>query len=280
MNLVVVYNPKSGTALPRTELRRYFNANDIIIDRFIDITTDIESVEAAAKRNAVIAVIGGDGTIGRVASLVVSTHATLAPLPGGTLNHFTKDLGIPQNLPDAIVNLRGAKIHNIDVASVNDVIFVNNSSIGLYPSSLQIRAKLQNVIGKWPAAAVGAIESFLKYRTYTITINDRTFITPFVFIGNNDYHLGRAQVGRTVLDEGVLSVYVAACSNRWSLVQLIGYALIGKLYDHQDFHRQKVEKVSIRTTQKTLRVAHDGEITRLQTPIDYSILHKQLRILK
>lgn len=279
MHATVVYNPKSGTSPELTELRRLFADEGIVIDNYIDITKNADGVKHAARAGNTLVVIGGDGTIGTAAQYVVNTEATLAPLPGGTLNHFTKDLGVPQELATAIANLKQARRRRIDVASVNQLIFVNNSSIGLYPSSLQVRERLQKWIGKWPAAAVGAIESFIKYQTYDVTVNNHTITTPFLFVGNNDYHLGRARQGRDILDGGILCVYTATCKNRWSLFSLVGYAAVGKLYAHQEFHRQKVEQLTIHTSQKSLRVSHDGEVSRLITPLQYKVVKKQLYIL-
>lgn len=279
MHVTVVYNPKSGTAPRPTYLRQLFANSGIVIDKYIDITKNADAVKRAALAGKTLAVVGGDGTIGATAQYVINTASTLAPLPGGTLNHFTKDLAVPQELAKAIANLKQARRRRIDVASVNQIIFVNNSSIGLYPSSLQVRERLQRWIGKWPAAAIGAIESFIKYRTYDVTINNSTITTPFMFVGNNDYHLGRVRQGRSALDAGILCVYTATCKNRWQLINLVGYAAVGKLYAHQEFHRQKVEQLTIHTSHKTIRVSHDGEVSKLNTPLEYKLIKKQLYIL-
>src|SRR5438094_5337964 len=49
----------------------------------------------------IIVAAGGDGTVSTVASALVGTDRTLGVLPSGTLNHFAKDLGIPQDLESA-----------------------------------------------------------------------------------------------------------------------------------------------------------------------------------
>ena len=49
------------------------------------------------------------------------------------LNHFAKDLGLPLELNDAATVITTGEQRAIDVAEVNGRVFINNSSIGLYP---------------------------------------------------------------------------------------------------------------------------------------------------
>ena len=58
-----------------------------------------ELVGAGAKR---LLVAGGDGTIATAAATLVDTPAELAVLPGGTLNHFARDLGISTVAAEAV----------------------------------------------------------------------------------------------------------------------------------------------------------------------------------
>ncbi|HVG33349.1 MAG TPA: diacylglycerol kinase family protein, partial [Pyrinomonadaceae bacterium] len=95
---------------------------------------------------------GGDGTINAVASAVVGTDKRLGVLPLGTLNHFAKDLKIPLDLEGAVSNIFDAHVARVDVGEVNGRIFLNNSSLGLYPSIVRQREKQQERLGrgKWP----------------------------------------------------------------------------------------------------------------------------------
>src|SRR6476660_5003575 len=59
--------------------------------------------EKAAAGNAdIVAAAGGDGTISTVASALVNSSKSLGVIPLGTLNNFSKDLGIPQDMAAAI----------------------------------------------------------------------------------------------------------------------------------------------------------------------------------
>lgn len=273
MKVVVVYNPHSGSALPARELKRRFKHAGMHVEKLIDITKDFQQQLKPwqAQKKVVVAAIGGDGTLSSVAGVLAGSPAVFAPLPGGTLNHFTKDLGIPQDLDEALAGLAGAKIRKIDVASVNNRIFVNNSSIGLYPSTLSMRERLENgAASKWPAAVIATFKALVRYRTYTVTISGETFKTPFLFVGNNDYHLDDpVSGGRTRLDKGLLSVYTVASASRLSLLRILGMALIGQLNTSDEVKLWKTTELEIHTKKHSIKVACDGELETLTTPLRY-----------
>ena len=76
---------------------------------------------------------GGDGTINAVAAAIVDADKALGVLPFGTMNHFAKDLNIPLDFDGAIETIVAGHVTRVDVGDVNGRIFVNNSSLGLYP---------------------------------------------------------------------------------------------------------------------------------------------------
>jgi diacylglycerol kinase family enzyme len=56
----------------------------------------------------------------------------LGVIPAGTLNHFARDVGGWRDVAQALRVLAGGYTLPVDVARVNERIFLNNSSIGLY----------------------------------------------------------------------------------------------------------------------------------------------------
>ncbi|HEX4801490.1 MAG TPA: diacylglycerol kinase family protein, partial [Sphingomicrobium sp.] len=87
----------------------------------------------AERGDALLIVGGGDGTIGSAASALVGTETRLGILPLGTLNHFARDLGLPTDLTEAAKVIAAGNQRRVDVAEMNQRIFINNSAIGLYP---------------------------------------------------------------------------------------------------------------------------------------------------
>lgn len=279
MNIVLVHNPKSGSSLSLDELRTKCAAHGITISHAIDITDNFpESLQPHLTKGALIAAIGGDGTLSSVAQELYTTQAIFIPLPGGTLNHFTKDAGIAQDIDEALSRIPTRKPRKVDVALVNDKLFLNNSSLGIYPMSLRVREQIEAKVGKWPGALVGTAEALLRFRLYTVTIEGETFKTPFVFIGNNDYHFDKGGQ-RDSLEEGKLCAYAIRSPRRSTLVTLLLYALFGKLREADEFIAHRDTELTIKSTRPRMTVSADGEVTRLTTPLRYKSLPGGLTIL-
>lgn len=281
MKLVVVDNPKSGSAVKRSQLKAWFTTTGIEVLDFVAIGDSLEhDLRKHIENGATIAALGGDGTISAVAGLVANSKATLAPLPGGTLNHFTKDLGIKQDLEQAIKNLPKSRHKRLDIASVNGIFFINNSSLGLYPHSLATRERTEDKLGKWPAAIVGSIRALVQFHHYHLTIDGVPYTTPFVFVGNNDYRISdRSSSGRSQLNEGKLSVAIVRSHTRRHLLKVFLLAIIGRLESAKEFVEFKSIEFTIETSRRQLNVSHDGELSRLTSPITYKIHPKKLRVL-
>src|SRR5581483_6186931 len=107
----------------------------------------------ARDKPPVIVAAGGDGTLNAVASALVGTDIALGVLPMGTLNHFAKDLKIPLDVAHAARAIAEGHTKTVDVGVVNGRIFVNNSSLGLYPHIVRARELKQHRPGwgKWTA---------------------------------------------------------------------------------------------------------------------------------
>lgn len=279
MNIVLVYNPKSGTAIPLEELRSKCDTHDITIDHALDITDGFpDSLRPHLKPGVLVAAIGGDGTLNSVAQELYTTDAVFVPLPGGTLNHFTKDAGVAQTLDEALAALATVSPRKVDVALVNDKLFLNNSSIGIYPTSLRVRESVETRLGKWPSAIVGVIQALVKFKLYTVTMEGETFRTPFIFIGNNDYHLDNGGQ-RSSLTSGKLCAYAIRSPRRSTLVTLLLYAILKKLREADEFVIHNDTELSIATKRPKVSVSADGEVLRLNAPLRYKCIAGGLTIL-
>src|SRR4029079_17329759 len=111
-----------------------------------------EAARLVLDRAGIVVAAGGDGTVSGVAGALAGTSRVLGVLPVGTLNHFAKDLAIPLDLEGAVATIAGGRVASVDVGQVHDRVFVNNASIGVYPSIVETREELRRAgHGKWPA---------------------------------------------------------------------------------------------------------------------------------
>lgn len=280
MNIVLVHNPKSGSALSEHTLRSKFDEHGIGVKSVICIGDNLAiELKPFLRSSTTICAVGGDGTISAVAAILAGTKAALAPLPGGTLNHFTKDLGVPQDIDEAIASLPSSKVHTVDVGRVNDRVFINNSSIGLYPASVQIRRRLEKYLGKWPAAIVAGVRSFARFRLYTVMVNEKKFRTPFIFVGNNNYSLDLlGGATRSRLNEGILSVMLAKAQSRVALLKIAMFTFIGRAHTLDEFDGMQVRTITIETKKRRISVSRDGEVEHLHAPIRYKLEAGKLRV--
>jgi diacylglycerol kinase family enzyme len=241
---------------------------------------------ALSDRTPLIVAGGGDGTISAVASEVVGTDTALGVLPLGTLNHFAKDLHIPLDLESATENILEGHVARVDVGEVNGRIFLNNSSLGLYPSIVRRREKQQERLGrgKWPAFLWAAFTMLRRYPFLDVRLSteDRDMVrrTPFVFIGNNEYEMENFNIGgRACLDAGKLSLYVAHRTGRLGLLRFAWRALFGGLRNEKDFDALCCTQLWIETRRSRLHVATDGEVTIMTTPLQYRVRPGALRVV-
>lgn len=241
--------------------------------------------DAVARGVPTVVAGGGDGTINAIASVVADSPVVLGVLPMGTLNHFAKDLGIPLEINEAIRIITEGRVARVDMGEVNGQLFLNNSSLGIYPSIVRNRERQQRHNGrnKWLAfawAMVAALRRFpFLHVRLTVDHGEATRSTPFVFIGNNRYLMEGFDIGtRARLDEGLLSLYVAQRSGRLRLVALALRALFGKLAQAHDFTSVATSKITVETRHAHLAVATDGEVHTMRTPLHYRIRPGTLRV--
>lgn len=228
---------------------------------------------------------GGDGTVSAVASLLINTETALGVIPLGTLNHFAKDLRIPLELEAAVANIFTGQVARIDVGQVNGRPFLNNSSLGLYPTIVRQREEQQRQgHGKWLAFVEATLFALRRYSRVYVSLqvnqqHQKADETPFVFVGNNRYESSGLHIGeRERLDTGRLWVYRAPHATRLVLFRLALQALAGrnsprdlKIFDAAEFW--------VGSRNKRLSVATDGEVTTLDTPLHYRILPRALSVI-
>lgn len=240
---------------------------------------------AVATGAQTIVAVGGDGTVGCVAGAIVDTDVALGILPLGTLNHFAKDLGIPLDLEAAVNTIAAGNVRRVDVGEVNGRIFVNNSSIGLYPTMVHHREQQQRLgKRKWSAFVRACLTVLGRYPLIRVTVETDgariTRKTPLVFVGNNDYHLNGLKLGtRDRLDSGRLSICLTADVGRLGLVWFACRALFGQLRPDRDLLVLQTTAASINGKRRRIRVAADGEIDRLETPLEYRVRPGALRVI-
>jgi len=239
----------------------------------------------AERGDELLVVGGGDGTIGAAASALVGTKTVLGILPLGTLNHFARDLGIPAKLEDAAKLIAERRERKVDVAEMNGRIFINNSAIGLYPLLVVDRDSQRRRLGRSKAAAmlVASIRTLFRFghQRLVLTIDDRNaqIDTPLLFVGNNDYRMDLAAAGqRDSLEGGRLCVLVMRKKTRRGFIAATFRALLGRSRTDDMVRLDDAERLRVSSRKRMIAVSLDGEVARVELPLEYKIRPKALRV--
>jgi YegS/Rv2252/BmrU family lipid kinase len=291
VKIEVIINANSGAATRAEVQKRLAQAFEVSgLEARISVVSNGADVVRLAQRAILsdvetIVAAGGDGTISSVAAVVINSDKTLGVLPLGTMNHFAKDLHIPLDLEGAVETLVAGHRMSVDVVEVNGRVFINNSSLGLYPSIVHERKKQQRLgWGKWPAFIWAALAVLRRYPFLNVRVGvdgkELATRNPFVFIGNNEYEMERLNIGsRACLDKGELSLYMTNRTGRLGLLRLALRALLGSLRQDKDFLALCTKEIWIGTKHKHLRVAFDGELATMKPPLHYRVQPGALRVL-
>ena len=241
-----------------------------------------------AKRGAIDAIIvgGGDGSIRTVASVLAETSVPLGVVPLGTLNHFAKDLGIPLQVAEAAVAIAAGHMRVVDLAEVNGEIFINNSSIGIYPYMVidRERRRAQHKLAKW-MAMVPAFFRMLRHfprRRLRITAEgwSRPYRTPCLFVGNNEYGMDLFTFARRQrLDRGELWFYVVKPRSPLEFFWMVCRLCFGRIEQAEDIDAFHLGEAEIDAKTSRLPVALDGEVEIMHPPLHYRSRPRALRVI-
>jgi diacylglycerol kinase family enzyme len=205
-------------------------------------------------------------------------------LPLGTLNHFAKDLGIPLDLDEAAKVVLNGVVCKVDVGEVNGRIFLNNSSLGVYPAIVRLREKYRATLrGKWIAAVWAGLTVMRRspFMAVRIVAEGETIVrrTPLVLVANNEYRMAGIHAGvRESLARKRLALYVLNAEKRPGLVRLAWEILVKGAGQVKEVDLITVDEATVETRRHRLQVATDGEVFTLESPLNYRIRPGALRV--
>lgn len=250
------------------------------------LTETAAEVAKQGGEQVVVVAAGGDGTQSAVAAALAGTETPMGVIPKGTLNHFAKDLGVPLEIGEAARAVVRGRPRAVDVGEVNGRVFVNNSSIGLYPQVVRHRDKVRERLGhgKWYAMLLAIASIFRRFPLVRLRleVNGESWLrtTPFVFVGNNQYEIEGMNLGqRTSLERGDLCVYFTNRTGRLGMLRLAVRALIGRLRQDKDFNALCTTELWIDARRTKISVAFDGEVDHFVPPLHYIIRPKALKVM-
>jgi YegS/Rv2252/BmrU family lipid kinase len=138
MRAALIYNPESGRGKKKKKLLphllerlRYFGVDAQPTPTAAANHATELAREALERRVELVVVWGGDGTINEVARGMLGSGTRLGIIPGGTVNVFARETGIPLRLEDASRNLVEGVPRKIPVGRAGGRPFLLMAGIGL-----------------------------------------------------------------------------------------------------------------------------------------------------
>lgn len=252
------------------------------------------ATRATATRTAVVAV-GGDGTLNTVAQAAHAAGCAMGVVPQGTFNYFARTHGIPADPADAVRQLLCSVPAPVQVAGINDRVFLVNASLGLYPDLLEDREAYKARFGRsrWVAFLAGCATLLRAQRRLRLRIEmggkARDMQTLTLFVGNNRLQL--QQLGAEPEDtlagtpgDGTMAALVLRPIGTRSMLGLMLHGAMGRLGEAAGVERFEFQHLVVRPTlpqsRSGVKVAFDGEVTLMRAPLEFRVLAKPLYLLK
>jgi diacylglycerol kinase family enzyme len=243
-----------------------------------------QAVHAGADR---IVVAGGDGTIAKAASALVGQKTALAVVPGGTLNHFAKDHGIPTDHAKAVELSATGDTTTADVATLNGRVFLNTSSVGAYVIFVRTRERIERHFGYRIATIIAALRLLGRIRPFTVELDldgsTRRYRSALVFVGVGERELQLPSIGSRA-DNGRRGLHVIVVrGGPWARLVAAGlmaaFGGTGAIARGTLADSFVVDECRIEMRRRLGRVAVDGEIIELESPLRYRIERDALRLV-
>lgn len=252
------------------------------------------ATKAVASRTAVVAV-GGDGTLNTVAQAAHDLGCAMGVIPYGTFNYFARTHRIPAEPAAAARMLLDARPMPVQVAAINNRVFLVNASLGVYPELLRDREAYKARFGRsrWVAflAACATLLRAQRQLRLHIEMGDavRDVQTLTLFVGNNRLQL--QQFGAEPEDtlagtpgHGSMAALMLQPIGMLSMVGLMLHGAMGRLSEAAGVEGFEFQHMVVQPTlapgRREVVVAFDGEVTHMRAPIDIRVLDKPLHLLQ
>jgi diacylglycerol kinase family enzyme len=284
LRAVLLMNPKSGGGkvekfdLVREARRR--GIEPILLER----GDDLRALAGEAARSAdVIGMAGGDGSQALVAQVAREHGLPYVCVPAGTRNHLALDLGLDRDdLVGALDAFAGGNEHPIDLAYVNERVFVNNVSLGIYAEIVQSEtyrdAKLETVETMLPDL-LGPDAKPFDLRFQGPDGGERQ-TAQLVLVSNNPYVLDRlGGIGsRPSLDTGRLGIVAVEIENAAAAAKLTSLNALGQVSRFDGWLEWAAPEFEV-ASGAPVATGIDGEAVVLEPPLRFTIVPRALTVL-
>ncbi|MDI5932840.1 diacylglycerol/lipid kinase family protein [Halomonas kalidii] len=228
---------------------------DVAVRDFSDTTWARE-----VREGDLVMVAGGDGSVSRGAALCLERNATLAVLPSGTANDFSRNLGLPEDPLEICRLIASGRTVNVDVGWINDTLFLNVAHIGLGTvPARKASANHKRALGRFSYLAVLARRIGIRWGFQARITHDGGSIEGLwlsIAISSGAFFGGGQRIPEATLDDGELNI-VAVRPRSW--VNLLMTFLVSRLRGRQP--RDGSTLVHVKSTRCQVQLRHSRTLT-------------------
>lgn len=289
--LSVVTNPRAGRGRRRdvlTRVRAQLSAAGANVEYVTSQSADHaeELAEQAVARNRTVVACGGDGHVGRLASVAAHRSVPFGFIPTGAGNDFAAEFGLSPDQPEVVADtLLVGRLRTIDLGRIGDRFFCGVAGCG-FSSQANQWANRQHWIGGTALYVTSVIRTLATYRPFPLRLSiDGTVMETsawLVAVAN-----GRALGGGMLiapdarLDDGALDVVVIGPVSRFEFLRTFP-----KVFDGTHVHHPQISTAS-GTVVDIEPIGHHGEPLAIYAdgeragslPHRFEIAENHLRVL-
>jgi diacylglycerol kinase family enzyme len=248
------------------------------------------AVRLASRHDIPVVAVGGDGTLNAVAQAALEGDRPFGAIPQGTFNYFARNYGIPLEPEAAAQALLDARVQPVQLGLVNDRVFLVNASLGLYPKILEDREEFKQRHGRSRLAALwSGLGTLLREQGQLALSLDqdqkgRALRTPTLVVGNNRLQLERIGIPEaSSVEQGSLVAVAVKPVNTFAMYMLAVRGALGRLGEAGSVVSFAFRELTVRPgytyRRGRIKVAIDGEVIWLRTPLEFRIAPRPLKLL-
>ena len=287
--IVIVLNPAGGhgrAGRRRPELEHLLaeaSAKQSGGDRLewrIEETTAPGSTSAIAARCAadgadIVAAAGGDGTLSEVLNGLMGTNATLALLPFGTGNDFSRTVGLYGSLPRAVDTLFTGTPRRIDVGQLADRYFLNVAGCGFDAVVAESANHGPRQLTGTAAYLWAVIRTLARFRAadFRVTVDSVPHILRAMMcsVANAQTYGGGMRIAPTAsLDDGLFDLCLLKEAGTFEFIRAFPSVFKGTHTIHPKITMLQGRHIRIEST-PPLPILIDGEVIGT-TPAEFTLL--------
>lgn len=280
-NVLIIYNTNAGRkkALKyKKKIIKFFLDRNCTF-KFVDLD---EYEETNISDYDTVIAAGGDGTVNRAAQKLINTSKVLGIIPCGTANLLAANLGIRQNLQDALNVINDQNITNTDTLKINGFYSVLRAGFG-YDCNIISKTQqiLKNKFGYFAYFISGILFALkLKKKEYNFTCSGKEHkeIASCLIIANaaNMYENTCFVGEKSPVTDGFFDIFILNTSNPF--IFLIEFFKIVLNIKTSNKNVKYLKAVNMQIKNEFINCHIDGEHKKIKGDIVINIAPESLKI--